>query len=122
MFISIKMQTKLRTYEIVPNTNISFPIGTILAVEDLYNILNLPSVFSKHKKYGIDINKLLKALVSYKLTDNFSIKKAHQWINRDEVLEFLTLIYSVKELPIEFLKQLVQIRMRSFCKFVATSN
>ena len=63
------MQQKLRTYEIVPNTNISFPIGTILTVEKLYNILDYPNVFGKHKKYGIDINKLLKTLVSYKLTD-----------------------------------------------------
>lgn len=85
------MQTKLRTYEIVPNNNISFPIGTILAVEKFYDILNFSTVFSKHKQRGIDINKLLKALVSYKLTDNFSIKKAHQWINRDEVLDFFNL-------------------------------
>ena len=71
------MQTKLRTYDIVPNNNISFPIGTILTVEKLYDLLDLPTVFGKHKKQGIDINKLLKALVSYKLTDNFSIKKIH---------------------------------------------
>jgi len=25
--------------------------------------------------------------VSYKLTDNFSIKKAYEWINRDEMLD-----------------------------------
>ena len=81
------MQQKLRTYEIVPNNNISFPIGTIQTVEKLYNLLDFPTVFSKHKKSGIDINNLLKALVSYKLTDNFSISKAHEWISRDEVLD-----------------------------------
>ena len=84
-------QTKLRTYEIVPNTNISFPIGTILTVEKMYDALDFPTVFGKHKKHGIDINSLLKALVSYKLTDNFSIKKAHEWINREEVLELFDL-------------------------------
>ncbi len=47
--------------------------------------------FGKHKKNGININSLLKALVSYKLTDNFSIKKAHEWINRDEVLDLFDL-------------------------------
>jgi len=31
------MQTKLRTYEIIPNNNICFPIGTILGVEKLYD-------------------------------------------------------------------------------------
>jgi len=85
------MQTKLRTYDIVPNNNISFPIGTILTVEKLYDLLDLPTVFGKHKKQGIDINKLLKALVSYKLTDNFSIKKSHEWINRNEVLDIFNL-------------------------------
>jgi transposase len=85
------MQTKPRTHEITPNENICFPIGTILAVDQLYNILGFPTVFIKHKKSGIDINNLLKALVSYKLTDNFSISKAHDWINRDEVLDIFNL-------------------------------
>jgi transposase len=87
------MQQKLRTYDIIPNENICFPIGTILAVNQLYDLLDFSTVFSKHKKHGIDINELLKALVSYKLTDNFSIKKAHEWINRDEVLD----IFNLKE-------------------------
>ncbi|WFN37924.1 hypothetical protein L1994_05950 [Methanomicrobium antiquum] len=85
------MQTKLRTYEIVPNENISFPIGTISAIYRLYNILNFSDIIGKHKRNGIDINKLVKALVSYKLSKNFSIKKAHEWINRDEVLEIFDL-------------------------------
>lgn len=80
------MQTELRTIQIEPNENISFPIGTLLAVTRLYEILNFTEIFGKHKKNGIDINKLLKALVSYKLTDNFSIKRSHEWINRPEVL------------------------------------
>lgn len=53
--------------------------------------LIFPLLFGKHKKHGIDINKLLKALVSYKLTDNFSILKSHEWINRSEVLELFDL-------------------------------
>ncbi len=85
------MQTKLRTYSITPNNNISFPIGTILAVEKLYDSLQFSPVFSKHKKKGLDINSLLKALISYKLTDNFSIDRAHKWINREEVLELFNL-------------------------------
>ncbi len=53
--------------------------------------MNLSDILGKHKKNGIDINKLFKALVSYKLSDNFSIKRAHEWINRDEVLEVFDL-------------------------------
>jgi transposase len=80
------MQTKLRTKTIEPNENISFPIGTIFLVERLYEILNFTDIFGKHKTRGIDINNLLQALISYKLTDNFSIKRSHEWINRPEVL------------------------------------
>ena len=57
-------QTKLRTYEIIPNNNICFPIGTILTVEKHYDTLHFSPVFSKHKKKGLDINSLLKALQS----------------------------------------------------------
>jgi len=85
------MQTKLRTYEITPNDNICFPIGTMLAVENLYEELNLSSILGKHKSKGIDFNALIKALLSYKLTENFSIDRAHKWINQDEVLEFFGL-------------------------------
>ncbi|MDG6244275.1 MAG: IS1634 family transposase [Methanolobus sp.] len=85
------MQTKLRTFNIIPNENICFPIGTILAVDQLYDVLDFSTVFGKHKKNGIDINNLLKGLVSYKLTDNFSISKAHEWINRYEVLDIFSL-------------------------------
>ncbi len=80
-------QTKLRTDEIIPNDNICFPIGTILAVKKQYEKLDFSSIFGKHKKKGRDINSLIKALLSYKLTENFSISKASEWINRNEVLE-----------------------------------
>ena len=80
-------QTKLRTDEIIPNDNICFPIGTILAVKKQYEKLDFFSIFGKHKKKGRDINSLIKALLSYKLTENFSISKASEWINRNEVLE-----------------------------------
>ena len=83
----MSIQTKLRTNEIIPNDNICYPIGTILAVKKQYEKLGLSRVFSKHKNKGLDINTLVMALVSYKLTDNFSISKASNWINRDEVLD-----------------------------------
>ena len=85
------MPKKPRTYEIVPNQNISFPIGTIVTVEKLYQVLKCNEIFGKHKKKGIDVNKLLKALISYKMSENFSIKQAHEWINREEVLEIFDL-------------------------------
>ncbi len=87
----MKHQTKLRTYEITPNENICFPIGTILAVRNKYEKLYFSGVFDKYKKKGRDINSLIQAILSYKLTENLSISKASEWINRGEVLETFNL-------------------------------
>lgn len=79
-------QTFLRTKPIEQNRNISFPIGTILAVQKYYRHLGLSGIFGKFKTRGRDINSLIEALVSYKLTENQSVTQAGVWINRDEVL------------------------------------
>ena len=84
MFEPTKMQTTLRINEIETNQNISFPIGTIDLVTSLYEILNFSDIFGKYKKRDIDINKLLKALVNYKLMDNSSITRSHEWIRKPE--------------------------------------
>jgi len=83
--------TSPRAIRLVPNDNISFPIGTVLSVEKYYDFLGLSDVFGKHKKKGIDINSLIKALLSYKLSENQSIRKAFGWINRKEVLDMFNL-------------------------------
>jgi transposase len=83
----MRKQTSLRTEVITPNENISFPIGTILAVQKYYGRLGLSETFGKHKSRGRDINSLIEALLSYKLTENQSVTKAADWINRDEVLD-----------------------------------
>ena len=90
-FVIVMTQTKLRTNEITPNNNICFPIGTILAVQNHYQKLNFNRVFSKHKQRGRDLNSLIQALLSYKLTENFSISKASDWINRKPVLDIFDL-------------------------------
>jgi transposase len=83
----MKFQTKLRTDEIIPNENICFPIGTILAVKNKYEKLDFSCVFQKYKKMGRDLNSLIQSLLSYKLTENLSISKASDWINRGQVLD-----------------------------------
>ena len=87
----MQTQTQLRTGHINPNKNISFPIGTILSVQEYFNKLQLFRIFGAHKKKGRDINAMMSALVSYKLTENLSICKANIWINRPEVLEVFNL-------------------------------
>lgn len=74
---------------IEPNNNISFPIGTVLAVQKYY--AGLSDVFGKHKTRGADIDSLIPALVAYKLSENQSITKASEWINRPEVLRRFSL-------------------------------
>ncbi len=81
----VMRQTQLRTDNLECNNNICFPIGTILAVQKYHTKLKFSRVFSKFKKKGRDISGLLKGLVSYKLTENLSISKASDWINRNEV-------------------------------------
>ena len=76
---------------IVPNDNISFPLGTIRAVKKYYEVLELQTVFKKHKKKGRDINSLIQALLSYRLTENHSVTRAADWINRDPVLSVFSL-------------------------------
>ena len=83
--------TQLRTDLVEPNDNISFPIGTILTVQKYYDHLDLSDIFGKHKSRGVSINSLLEALLSYKLTENQSITRAADWINRDEVLDAFNL-------------------------------
>jgi len=77
----------LKPYIINSTKNISLPIGTILAVQKYSAKLNLASIFCKFKKKGIPIDKLIEALLSYKLTQNLSISKASEWINREGILK-----------------------------------
>jgi transposase len=83
--------TKQRAFPTIPNKNICVPIGSILAVQLFYEKLNFSDIFSKHKSKGIDLNSLLIGLLSYKLTENFSIKEAGKWLNQEEILDILNL-------------------------------
>jgi transposase len=86
-------QTTLRTEDIIPNENITFPVGTAAAVQQCFSKLHLADVFGKHKKRGRDLASLVKAIVTYKLTENLSICKASDWINRPMALKEFRLDY-----------------------------
>jgi transposase len=87
----MNLKTKIRASPTIPNKNICVPIGSMLAVQYFYEKLNFYDIFSKHKSRGLDLNSLLIGLVSYKLTENFSIKEAGKWLNQEEILEILNL-------------------------------
>ena len=84
-------QTKLQTNALTPNQNISFPIGTAFAVKKYSAKLAFEELFSRYKKRGVDLVRLVEALISYRLTENQSISRASDWINRPEVLEQFSL-------------------------------
>ncbi len=79
-------QTKLRTDMIKTNDNISFPIGTALAVKKYASKLDFEGLFSKFKQKGVSLKGLVEALISYKLSENLSLTRGSGWINRFEVL------------------------------------
>ncbi|BBL64169.1 MULTISPECIES: IS1634 family transposase [Methanosarcina] len=83
--------TKQKAFPTIPTKNICVSIGSILAVQLFYEKLNFYDIFSKHKSKGLDLNSLLIGLLSYKLTENFSIKEAGKWLNQEEILDILNL-------------------------------
>jgi transposase len=87
----MNIKTKIRAFPTIPNKNKCVSIGSMLAVQYFYEKLNFSDVFSKHKSKGLDLNSLLIGLVSYKLTENFSIKEASKWLNQKEILKILNL-------------------------------
>jgi len=72
---------------IQPNDNISFPIGTTISVKNYSTFLEFGTIFSKFKQRGIPLLNIVEAVISYKLTENLSLTKASDWINRADVLE-----------------------------------
>lgn len=80
-------QTKLRTDVVTPNSNISFPIGTALAVKKYSSKLCFDRIFSKLKQRGIPLVDILQALLTYKLSENQSLTRGSKWINRSPVLD-----------------------------------
>jgi len=80
-------KTKIRTSSIIVNGNISFPVGTKLAVDKYFEKLGFFSIFSKLKHRGISLPNLVGALISYRLSENQSLSKASDWINRVPVLD-----------------------------------
>ena len=79
-------KTKQRTNNIISNANISFPVGTALAVQKYARKLDFEQIFSKFKQRGVALDKIVSALISYKLTENLSLTRGADWINRPDVL------------------------------------
>ncbi len=80
-------KTKQRTNKIKHNNNISFPVGTAFTVQKYSEKFNFGHIFSKFKQRGVPLKGLVEALISYKLSENLSLTRGSDWINRKEVLD-----------------------------------
>jgi transposase len=79
-------KTTPKTEDVSKNLNISFPIGTAIAVKEYSKKLRFEEIFSKFKQRGVPLTGIIEALISYKLTENLSLTRGANWINRLEVL------------------------------------
>ena len=101
--------------ELVPNNNISFPIGTIKTVKKYYDSLGLDTVFEKYKTKGRDLNSLIQALLSYRLTENQSIVRGSEWTNRPDVL----LMFNLEEFEQRTLYRVLKIIGKNYEEILA---
>ena len=87
VFFGKKMQTALKTlYIIKPNKNKTFPIGSIQTVKHIFEELHLPPLFDDLKHCGHSLSGLVTGLVSYKMTEDLSVSKCHQWMTTNPLL------------------------------------
>jgi len=87
------MQTTLKTpHNIKPNRNKTFPIGTIQTVKTIFDELHLTPLLNDLKHCGHQLSGLVTGLVSYKMTEDFSVSRCHQWMTHNPLLlEYLQL-------------------------------
>jgi transposase len=81
------MQMALKTpHNIKPNQNKTFPIGTIQTVQHIFNDLHLPPLLDRLKHCGHQLTGLVTGLVSYKMTEDLSVSRCHQWMTTNPLL------------------------------------
>jgi transposase len=73
------------------NDNISVPVGTVTAVKEYLNKLGLGPVLSSIKKKGVPLSPLVTALISYRLTENFSVDGCGRWLEDQAVRDIVGL-------------------------------
>lgn len=87
-----KQTTLLTPTSVIANQNISFPVGTAIAVTNYSKKLDFDNIFSSYKKRGLNLVSLINALITYRLTENHSTSRASEWMNRADILEQFELV------------------------------
>jgi len=82
-------QARLRTDRIEPNDNKTVPIGTIKAVEFVFDELRLDG-FLDGMRCGHSLSSLVKGSVAYKLTRD-TVNRCSEWMNDPVILDLLEL-------------------------------
>ena len=78
-------QYGLRTYSLKKNDNKSVPIGTIAAVRNYMEKLGFAPLLHTMKRRGEPLFPLVCSLISYRLTENFSVEGCGRWLESKEV-------------------------------------
>jgi transposase len=78
-------QSVLRTDLIEVNKNKSIAIGTIRAVLIYSERSGLREALGPFKSKGVELHRLIEALVAYKLVENFSIEGCGRWLEDKDV-------------------------------------
>ena len=76
---------RLRTFIIEQNKNKSLPIGTVAAVREYLSKLGFDGFFNCIKSKGVPLFPLVCSLISYRLTENFSVEGCGRWLSSKEV-------------------------------------
>jgi transposase len=69
-----------------PNQNKTFPIGTLHTVTTVFEDLHLMPILDSLKHCGHTLSGLVTGLVSYKMTEDLSVSRCHQWMTSNPLL------------------------------------
>ena len=84
-------QTHFRTFRVKRNDNLSVPIGSLVWAQAFFERFGLDEVVREFKTKGTDLAKLAEAMVAYKVGDNFSILRCHEFMMQPPIREALGL-------------------------------
>jgi transposase len=84
-------QVAVRANALTANDNISVSAGTVAAVREYLNKLGLGPILRRIKRKGVPLFPLITALISYRLTENFSIDGCGRWLESKDVRDIIGL-------------------------------
>ena len=84
-------QIHFRTFRVKRNDNLSVPMGNLIWAQAFFERFGLDEVIRSLKSKGTDLAKLAELMVGYKVGDNFSILRCHQFAMQEPIREMMGL-------------------------------